>query len=77
VLSSRVTHYKAIAPVDQTDLDLIITGDGETYLDLDIHMSVLLTAQDDSALDPTDNTTVVNSLLHSLFSQFSFTLNGV
>jgi hypothetical protein len=40
VLSSRVTHYKTIAPVDQSDLEFIIPGDAETYLYLDIDMSV-------------------------------------
>jgi hypothetical protein len=64
--------------VDQSDLEFVIPGDGETYVDLDIHMSVRgkLVARDGSALDSTDSTTVVNNLLHSLFSQCSFSLNG-
>ena len=58
---------------------VVIPGYGETYVDLDIHMSVRgkLVALDGSALDPADNTTVVNNLLHSLFSQCNVTLNGV
>jgi hypothetical protein len=34
VLWSRVTHYKPIAPVDQSDLEYVIPGDSETYVDL-------------------------------------------
>jgi hypothetical protein len=47
--------------------------------DLDIHMSVRgkLVAHDGAALDPADSTTVVSNLHHSLFSQWSVTLNGV
>jgi hypothetical protein len=79
VLSSRVTHYKSIAPVDQSDLEFVIPGDAETYVDLDIHMLVRgkLVAQDDFALDPADSTTVVNNLLLLLFNQCSVTLNRV
>jgi hypothetical protein len=52
VLWSRVTHYKPIAPVDQSDLEFVVPGDAETYVDLEIHMSVRgkLVAQDGSAL---------------------------
>jgi hypothetical protein len=79
VLYSRVTHYKPIAPVDLSDLEFFIPGDGETYVHLDIHMSVRgkLVAIDGSALDPTESTTVVNNLLNSLFRQCIVTLNGV
>jgi len=65
--------------VDQSDLEFDIPGDAKTYVDLDIHMSVLgkLVAQDGSALEKTDNTTLVNNLLHSLFSQCNVTLNAV
>ena len=64
-------YYKPIASVDQSDLEFIIRGDAENYLDLDIHMSVRgkLVVQDGTALDPKDSTAVVNNLLHSLFSQ--------
>ena len=79
VLSSRVTHNKPIAPVDQSDLELAIPGDAETYMNLDIHMSMRqrLVALEVSSLHPEDSTTVVNNLLHSLFIQCSVTLNGV
>ena len=73
VVSSRVTHYKPIAPVNQSDLEFVIPGDGETYVDLNIHMSLRgkLVALHGSALDLADSTTVVNNLLHSPFSQCS------
>jgi hypothetical protein len=65
--------------VDQSDLEFVIPGDAETYVDPDIHMSVrgTLVAQDGTALESTDSTTVVNNLIHSLFSQCSVSLNGV
>jgi hypothetical protein len=79
VLWSRVTHYKPIAPVDQSDLEYVIPGDSETYVDLNIHMKIRgkLVRPDGSNLDSDDSTSVVNNLLHSLFSQCSVTLNGV
>jgi len=79
MLLSRVTHYKSIAPVDQSDLEFVIPGEAETYMYLDIHMSVRgkLMSQDDSALVPNDSTTVVDNLFHSLFNQCSVTLNVV
>jgi hypothetical protein len=40
VLLSRFTHCKPIAPADQFDLEFVIPGDTETYVVLDIHMSV-------------------------------------
>jgi hypothetical protein len=65
--------------VEQSDLEFVIRGDVETYLDHDVHMSVRgkLASQDASPLDPADRTTVVCNLLHSFFSQCSVTLNGV
>jgi hypothetical protein len=79
VLFSRVTHYKPIVPVDQSDLEFVILGDADTYIDLDIHMSVQgkLVTQDGSALDLADSNTVVNNHLHSLFRQCNVTLNWV
>jgi len=40
VLFSRVTHYKPIAPVDQSDSEFTIHGYAEAYVNLDIHMSL-------------------------------------
>lgn len=70
MLSSRVTHYKPIAAMDQSDLDYVIPSYPETCMDLVIRMSLRgkYLSQDGYALDPTVSTTVVNILLHSLFS---------
>jgi len=70
VLSSRVTHYKPITPLDQSDLEFVTPGDAEKYVDLVVHLSVRgnLVAQDVSSLDPADSTTVVKNLLNSLQS---------
>jgi hypothetical protein len=67
VLCSLVTHYKSIAPVDQSDLEFFIPSNAKTKMDLDVHMSVTrkLLAREDSALNAADSSTVVN-LLHSL-----------
>jgi hypothetical protein len=74
-----IQNYKPIAPVELSVLEFVIHGDADTYVDLNIHISVRekLVAQDGSSLDPSDSTTVVNNQLHSLFSQCSFRLNGV
>jgi hypothetical protein len=66
VLSPRVTHYKPFAPLNQSELEFVIPDDGETYVHLDIHISVRgkLVALYGSTLDPTNSTLVVNNLLH-------------
>ena len=63
----------------QNDLKFVIPGDSDTYIDLDIKLyvrgkSVSRSGQD---VDVTDTTAVANNHLHSLFSQFKITLNGV
>lgn len=75
VLSSRVTDYKHITPVDQSEVDFVIHSDTENYMDIDIHMSLRgkLVSQNRSALDPADSTTVGKDLLHSLFVPGSVT----
>ena len=79
VLWSRVTHYKPIAAVHNSDLEYVIPGDSKTYVYLNIHMMIRrkLVHLDGSNFDPDDHTLLVNNLLHSLFSQCSVTLNGV
>jgi hypothetical protein len=79
VLWSRIMHYKHVAPVNQSDLESHIPSDSETYIDLDIHLSVQgkLVALDGSSLDAADSISVVNKLLHSLLNQCSVTLNRV
>jgi len=36
ILGTDVLHYKPIATVDQNDLEFLIPGDNETYIDQDI-----------------------------------------
>ena len=78
VVSDRVTLYKPIAAVDQNVLAFVVPSDNESYIDLNIKLRVKgkLTKLDGTEFDNTDFTGVVNSLLHSLFSQCSITLNG-
>jgi len=38
ILGTDVVHYKPIATVDQNDLEFLIPGDTETYIDLDIKL---------------------------------------
>jgi len=74
-----VVHYKPIATVDQNDLEFLIPGDTETYIDLDIKLFVKsrLIGADGKDLDASDFTTGTNNFLHSLFSQCSVSINGV
>jgi hypothetical protein len=67
-----------IASVDQSDLQFVIPGDVDSYLDLDITLYVKgkLVKPEGSDLDNTDFTAGTNNFLHSLFSQCSITLNG-
>jgi hypothetical protein len=79
VLWSRVIHNSPVTPVDQSDLGIVISGDAETCLDLDIHMSVRVkfVALEGSALDTADRNSVVKYLLFLLFNQCSVSLNMV
>jgi len=74
-----VVRYKPIATVDQNDLEFLVPGDNETYIDLDIELFVIgrLLGADGKTLDASDHTVGTNNLLHSLFSQCSIALNGV
>ena len=40
ILETNVVHYKPIATVDQNDLEFLVPGDNETYIDLDIKLFV-------------------------------------
>jgi len=79
ILGTNVVHYKSIATVDQNDLEFLIPGDTETYIDLDIKLYVKgrLIGADGKDLDETDFTAGTNNFLHSLFSQCSISLIGV
>jgi hypothetical protein len=63
--------YKPIATTDQSDLEFTIPADSDFSIDSDIHIFVSgqLVSADRRALDSTDHTSVMNNLLHSLFSQ--------
>ena len=72
------TIYKPIPSIDQTDIEILIAGDSETYIDLDLKLYIKgkLMKEDNTLLGDTDYTTGINNLLHSLFSQCSISLNG-
>jgi len=72
------TIYRPIASVDKTDIEFVIPGDSDTYVDLDLKLFVKekLQTEDKADLPETDYTAVVNNLLHSLFSQCTIYLNG-
>jgi len=71
VLGTVETVYKPFAPVEQIDLEFLIPGDSDTYIDLNIKLYVRgkLVSSSRKDVDLTDSTAVANNLLHSLFSQ--------
>jgi len=79
ILDNHVVHYKPIATVDQNDLEFLVPGDNETYIDLNFKLFVkgMLLGADGKTLDASDHTAGTNNLLHSHFSQCSIALNGV
>ena len=79
VLEMIDTVCKPIAPVEQSDLEFIITDDLETYINLDIKLYIRgkLISGYGKDLDTTEFTAVTNNFLHSLISQCSVTLYGV
>ena len=72
------TLYKPIASVDQTDIEFLIPGDSETYIDLNLKLFIRgkLIKKDGTDLAETDYVSGINNLLHSLFSQCTISLNG-
>jgi len=79
ILETNVVQYRPIAAVDQNDLEFLIPGDNETYIDLDIKLFVKgkLIGADGKNLDATEFTAGTNNFFQSLFSQCSTSLNGV
>ena len=77
-LVTTETIYKPIASVDQTDIEFVIPGDSETYIDLNLKLFITgkLVKKDGTDLAETEYTAGINNLLHSLFSQSSISLNG-
>jgi hypothetical protein len=78
-LGTNVVHIKPIASVDQNNLEFLVPGDNETYIDLDIKLYVIgqIIGADGKDLDVSDFTAGTNNFLNSLFSQCSISLNGV
>jgi len=72
------TIYKPIASIDQTDIEFLIPGDSETYIDLEfkLYIKSKLMKEGNMQLTDTDYTAGINNLLHSLFSQCNISLNG-
>jgi len=79
ILVTDVVHYKPIATVDQNDLEFLIPGDSETYIDQDIKLYIRgkIIGADGKDLDASDFTAETNNFLNSLFNQCSISLNGV
>jgi len=77
-VETNETIYRPIASVDQTDIEFVIPGDSDTYVDMDLKLFVKgkLQTEDNTDLPETDSTAVVNNPLHSLFSQCTIYLNG-
>ena len=79
VLGTVETVYKSLAPVEQNDLEFLIPGGTDTYIDLDIELYVRSKMVSSSGKDVylKDTTAVNNNLLHSLFSECTVMLNCV
>jgi hypothetical protein len=79
VLGSVGTVYKPLDPVEKNTLEFLNPGDSDTYIDLDIKIYVRgqVVSSSGNDVDLTVTTAVANNLLHSLFSQCTFMLNGV
>jgi len=77
-VETNETIYRPIVPFDQRDIEFVIPGDSDTYVDLDLKLFVKgkLQTEDNTDLPETDHTAVVNNLLHSLISQCTIYLNG-
>jgi hypothetical protein len=77
VLEMTEVAYKPLESVDQSDLEFLISSDGDTYIDLNFKLFIRakLIKENGTDLDPSDLTAVTNNFLHSLFIQCSVTLN--
>jgi hypothetical protein len=79
VLGTTEITYKPIASVVQRYLEFFIPSDKDTYIDHNTQLYVRgkLVAGDRKDMEATDHTAVIYNFLHSLFSQYSISLNGV
>jgi len=77
-LEINETIYEPISSVDQTDIEFLIPGDSDTYIDLNLKLFIRRKLEKNNGTDlaETDYTAGINNLLHYLFSQCSITLNG-
>ena len=66
------------ASVDQTDIEFVMPGDSDTFVNLDLKQLIRgkLMTEVDTDIPDTDYTAGVNNLLHSLFSYCTISLNG-
>ena len=78
VLETIHTVCKPIAPVEQSDLQFLITAYNDSYIDTDFKLYIRgkLVSGDGKDLDNKYFTAVTNNFLHSLFSQCIIALNG-
>jgi len=78
VLGTVETVYKPLALVERNDLEFVIHGDSDTYIDLDIKLYVRgkLVLSSGKNVDLTDTTAVINNFIYSLFIQCTVKLNG-
>jgi len=79
VLVTVETVYKPLTTVEQNNLECVIPGDSDPYIDLDIKIYVRgkLVSSSGKGVELTDTTAVTNNLLTPLFSHCTVTLNGV
>ena len=77
-VETNETIYRLTASVDLRDNELVIRGDSDKYVDVDLKLFVKgkLQTEDKSDLPETDYTAVINNLLHSLFIQCTISVNG-
>ena len=64
------TVYKPLAPVGQNDLEFLIPGYSDTYIDVDINFYVRgeMVSRSGKDVDLTDTTAVANNLHSLLFN---------
>jgi RNase P subunit RPR2 len=79
VLETIETSNKPIAPADQNELEFLVPGDNDSYIDLDIKLFVRGTLVSGRGKDVyhSNHTGVTNNFLHSLFSHCNIKLNDV
>ena len=77
-IETTETIYKPIASVDQTDIEFLIPGDSDTFIDLNLKLFIRgkLIKTDGTDLAETEYTAGINNLLHSQFIQCMISLNG-